>query len=120
MKHAKALLGYLKEIHSDQRLKNAGICCNVNELIYRKEGHPAVTRKFSLEVQKDLHDVMKKWPKHSHWESFPIPPVDANQDASDAFWNNVDNAWDKANPYCAQRWELLEFCIDYLEKGLAK
>lgn len=64
-----------------------------------------------------LHALWSSWPKFTGRPCYPIPHE--NFECDTAFFK-YKNLWDKTDPYCALRWELVDWLIDQVEIQLSK
>ena len=64
-----------------------------------------------------LHHFWKSWPHFSGKLHYPIPHPDL--EADEAFFE-YQNLWNKTDPYCALRWELVDWLIDQIKIELSK
>ena len=105
LEEKKFLLGALKNVYKNPNCL-AGIC-------YQVESQYDYT-ELDLVVEA-LICLFVKWPKFSGQVTYPVrhpilSPFDAYQETHDM--------WDKETEYGRNRWELLEFCINELEKEI--
>jgi hypothetical protein len=76
---------------------NVGICHNI---------------KYSKETEELLKSIMIQWPKYSGRVTYPVPDP---ENRSPFFpYHETHNLWEWESKYNCLRWELLDFCIEYL------
>jgi hypothetical protein len=78
--------------------EDLGICFSLMEFGYHGE----------------LHGV-ESWPKFSGNSTYPVP--ETSKTPGRAFFE-IRNMWDNNTEYGRNRWELLDFLIDYIEKKM--
>lgn len=106
----KAMLAALKLIKHDESLinKKEGICGNLDDVLYEI---------FEYEAWHEAYDhtgrLASKWPKHSGNRSYPVPHPEYGPEIA---FDLTDDLWDRNTQYGRDRWELLEFMIEKLEK----
>lgn len=96
-----ALLDIKKEDNSES---NYGLCWAVN---VHTQDQPCMTL---------FSQIITLWPKHSGEKFYPVPGVNMSAQLE---YNNaklVLKLWDKSTEYGMLRYELLDFCINYLQK----
>lgn len=84
-------------------INTAGICGNL----------------FLDQRSKDVEELFMLWPKFSGYVLYPVDSKGHTfRHAKDRFiyYQNIDKLWDEKTEYGKLRRELLQFCIDYLEK----
>ena len=95
-----SLLAALKKLR-DEGLDypNLGICAHV------------------IPRQNEFLRLATGWPKHSGDYQYPIPGVDGRtpEVAYNSFWGK-EQKWNPDHPYGALRLELLNWCIEQLER----
>ena len=69
----------------------------------------------SFEISRLLFSLFKAWPKFSGTLNFPVPHPTEPFSAAGAYYA-AENKWE--GEYGALRMELLDFCINELEKEL--
>jgi len=105
-----SLLDELKALQirvaSGTHFNNAGICGNLF-LDQRSKDVELLNKLFIL------------WPKFSGYVLYPVASgghTFKNDRDEFIYYQNIDKLWDEKTEYGKLRIELLQFCIDYLEK----
>lgn len=103
------LLEALKKV---ERKGFFGICYNLSSVLFEDENCNVLLQMF--------YEMFVDWPKYSGNVCYPVPHPDYPKDPGEAGWmfNNADRLWE--GPYGELRIELLDFCIEKLEKELSK
>lgn len=89
---------------------DTGICWNVSRQIFDGQIFDGQIVK---SYKKQLTGIFQKWPKYSGNADYPVTSTDKCAD-EEMMYNSVQNLW--IDDYGDLRKELLQFCIDYLEK----
>lgn len=99
MLHEKLLkdLKHLKE--NGPKHKFAGICYHTQ-----------------TQAEELMECLFTYWPKYAGCEYFPVPSDNENYTAYEAYDTlHNDDKWDRDTQYGRDRWELLDFLIEFLE-----
>lgn len=100
----KELLIHLKALKENGPTKVLmGICGNI---------------PYDFYTERHLTNLMCSWPKYSGRDTYPIP--DPKEESAYHAYHRTVLMWDRDDPYCQLRWELLDYCIAQLEIQLSK
>jgi hypothetical protein len=76
-----------------------------------------ICRCLYFEYRAEFKALCVQWPKFSGDDVFPVPsPYPEDTAASVYLYGPSKNMWDPGHPYGALRYELLDWCIEQLEK----
>lgn len=71
---------------------------------------------YSAEEHRQFRASFKTWPHYSGDIDFPVPSPDKSMDATDAYFDESNDLWDRDTEYGRLRWDLLDHIIKEISK----
>lgn len=71
---------------------------------------------YSKDERRQFRDSFKTWPHYSRDIGFPVPSPDKSIASIDAYFDNLDDLWDRDTEYGRLRWDLLDHIIKEMSK----